>query len=250
MAGSDFLFMKKLGVIGGLGPIATEYFYDLVTRMTDAKTDQEHIEMIIYSKPSIPDRTDYILGKSKENPVIPMIDVGKFLANAGADYLAIPCVTGHNFYDIISEETGIPIIHMVREIANSLIEKGVKTVGIMATEGTIYSKLFQTELERHGISSIAPSKAKQDNVNWLIYRNIKANEPPEMDRFNQVAEELWSLGAEVIILGCTELSLIKRDYPLGQGYIDGMEVLAKKSVELCGGKLKNEYKELCSKRNK
>ncbi|HHX12160.1 MAG TPA: aspartate/glutamate racemase family protein [Clostridiales bacterium] len=241
--------MKKLGVIGGLGPIATEYFYDLTVQMTDAKTDQEHIEMIVYSKPSIPDRTEYILGKSNDNPIIPMIEVGKFLAKAGVDYLTIPCITGHNFYDIISEETGIPIIHMVREIANCLANKGVKTVGIMATEGTIYSKLFQTELENHGINSLIPSQANQDNVSWLIYKNIKANQPPEMDRFNQVSEELWNKGAEVIILGCTELSLIKRDNNLGQGYIDGMEVLAKRSIELCGGKLKDEYKDLFSKRN-
>lgn len=241
--------MKKLGVIGGLGPIATEYFYDLTIRMTDAKIDQEHIEMIIYSKPSIPDRTEYILGKSKNNPIIPMIEVAKFLGNAGVDYLAIPCITGHNFYDIISEETGIPIIHMVREIAKCLVNKEVKTVGIMATEGTIYSKLFQTELDNHGINSLIPSQANQKNVNWLIYENIKANVSPEMDRFNQVSEELWNKGAEVIILGCTELSLIKRDNNLGHGYIDGMEVLAKKCVELCGGKLKDEYKDLCSKRN-
>lgn len=242
--------MKKLGVIGGLGPIATEYFYDLIIRMTDAKVDQEHIEMIVYSKPSIPDRTDYILGKSKDNPIIPMIEVGKFLEKAGADYLAIPCITGHNFYDIISDETGIPIIHMVREIAKCLVSKKVKTVGIMATEGTIYSRLFQTELAKHGISSVAPSQANQENVNWLIYKNIKANQPPEMGRFNKASEELWNKGAEIIVLGCTELSLIKRDYNLGQGYIDGMEVLAKKSVELCGGRLKDEYKDLCSKRNK
>lgn len=242
--------MKKLGVIGGLGPIATEYFYDLIIRMTDAKTDQEHIEMIVYSKPSIPDRTEYILGKSKDNPIIPMIEVGKFLENAGADYIAIPCITGHNFYDIISDETGIPIIHMVREIAKCLVSKKVKTVGIMATEGTIYSKLFQIELEKHGISSLIPSQKNQDNVNWLIYKNIKANQYPEMDRFNQASEELWNKGAEAIVLGCTELSLIKRDNDLGPGYIDGMEVLAKRCVELCGGKLKDEYKELCSKRNK
>lgn len=240
--------MKKLGIIGGLGPIATEYFYNLVIHMTDAKTDQEHIEMIIYSKPSIPDRTEYILGRSKENPIIPMIEVGKFLAKGGADYLVIPCITGHNFYDIISKKIGVPIIHMIREIANCLVEKGVRSVGIMATEGTIYSNLFQTELDNYGISSILPSKANQANVNWLIYKNIKANQAPELDRFCQVSEELWSLGAELIILGCTELSLIKRDYPLGQGYIDGMEVLAKKCVELCGGKLKDEYKDLCSKR--
>jgi aspartate racemase len=104
-----------LGVIGGLGPIATAYFYELVIQMTSAKVDQEHIEMLIFSKPSIPDRTEYILGKSKENPVHPMIDIGKLLVGMGADHIAIPCITAHYFHDILSEGIGAPIIHIIKE---------------------------------------------------------------------------------------------------------------------------------------
>ena len=116
--------MKKLGVIGGLGPLATEYFYSLINKMTDANRDQDHIEMIIYSKPSIPDRTGYILGKSKENPIIPMIEVGRILGELGVDYIAIPCITGHNFYEVLASEIRVPIIHMVKETARELRVSG------------------------------------------------------------------------------------------------------------------------------
>lgn len=215
--------------------------------MTDAKLDQEHIEMIIFSKPSIPDRTEYILGRSKENPVIPIIGIGKSLVNLGADYIAIPCITAHYFHDSLTEGIGAPIIHIIKETAEYLKSHGIKCAGIMATEGTIYSGLFQKELERLEIKPIIPSKQKQDFVTNLIYQNIKANLPAETDKFAEVSEELKEKGAEVIILGCTELSLIKRDYKIGPDYIDAMEVLAMRSILLCEAKLKEEYCSLITK---
>ncbi|HKM00111.1 MAG TPA: amino acid racemase [Mobilitalea sp.] len=236
--------MKKLGVIGGLGPIATAYFYELIIKMTEATVDQEHIEMMIFSKPSIPDRTDYILGRSLDNPAASIIEIGKMLVTLGADYIAIPCITAHYFHDTLSEEIHTPIIHIIRETVGYLSDRGIRQAGIMATDGTIYSRLFQEELQAKGIEPLIPSKRCQGYVTNLIYKDIKANKPPEMDKFNEVADELKAMGAEVIILGCTELSLVKRDYDIGPGFIDAMEVLAMSSVSLCGGKLKTQYQSL------
>ncbi len=232
---------KKLGVIGGLGPIATAYFYELIIKMTDAVRDQEHIEMIIFSKPSIPDRTEYILGRSSESPVEPMIEIGKALISLGADYLAMPCVTAHYFHEQLTEGIGRPILHIIRETAGCLRKQGIRKAGIMATEGTIKSGLFQKELLSHGITPLVPSEEGQAYVTDLIYQDIKSNRPAEMDKFRAVREELKDKGAEVIILGCTELSLIKRDYEIGPGFIDAMEVLASSCVSLCGARLKQEY---------
>jgi aspartate racemase len=117
----------------------------------------------------------------------------------------------------------------------------------MATEGTISSKLFQEELKNYGIEAVIPSKSGQDMVTDLIYKNVKANQPVEIDKFRTVSDELRNSGAEVIILGCTELSLIKRDYPIGAGYIDAMEVLAMRSILLCEAKLKDEYRSLITR---
>ena len=92
---------KILGVLGGVGPLATIYFADLVVKMTDAKTDQEHIAMVILNHSSIPDRTDYILDKTKPNPLPVMIKDAKLLEDDNCDFIVIPCNTAHYFYDEI-----------------------------------------------------------------------------------------------------------------------------------------------------
>ncbi|MGN0141317.1 MAG: aspartate/glutamate racemase family protein [Roseburia sp.] len=235
--------MKKLGVIGGLGPMATAFFMQMVIEMTDARTDQEHIEMLIHNCPWIPDRTSYILGRSSENPCIPMAEIGKKLAADGAELIAIPCITANYFFDELTKQIGVPVIHSIRESVSYLRARGVKTVGVMATDGTIQSGLFDAALHEAGIRGIIPSPEMQRYVMDLIYEDVKAGRPIEMDKFHAVSEELKNNGAEVILLGCTELSMIRRDEQIGAGYLDVMQVLAKCSVELCG-KLKQEYKEI------
>ena len=123
----------------------------------------------------------------------------------------------------------------------------ITRVGIMATTGTIRTGLFRRELERQGLEPVVPSAERQADVMHLIYRNIKANKPAEMDRFHAVRRELQDRGAQAIILGCTELSLIKRDEEIGPGFIDAMEVLAQQSVVRCGCTLKPEYECLITK---
>lgn len=233
--------MKKLGIIGGLGPMATAYFFELVVQMTDVQVDQEHIEMWIHNCPSIPDRTSYILNHTKENPLYPMIYSGKELCRMGAEWIAIPCVTAHYFYKELTQNIPVPIIHIVKETVSYLKENGKQRIGILATDGTVASGLFQQELEKNQMEWILPKKKRQRDIMEFIYQDIKTGQPIEMDKFYKVTDELWNQGVEVIILGCTELSLIKRDYPLEKGYIDTMDVLAKRSVELCGATLKKEY---------
>ena len=235
-----------LGVIGGLGPIATAHFMELIIRMTEADTDQEHLDMIIYNRPSIPDRTGYILDSTKPNPLPEMIRVGNALARQGAKLIAIPCMTAHYFHRELTRYIEAPIVHAIHETAVHLKKHGVSRVGIMATDGTIRSKLFQQELERHGLEAIIPGEEGQKCVMSVIYDDIKAGRPAEMDKFEFASRELRTAGAEAIILGCTELSLVKRDYPIGAGYLDAMEVLAQVCVRSCGGRLKDEYQNLIS----
>lgn len=238
--------MSRLGIIGGLGPMATAYFMQLVIQMTQAKVDQEHIEMIIYNCPSIPDRTRYILGKSDENPVIPMIEIGKSLAEAGVDQIAIPCITAHFFHDELEKAIGVPVIHGIAKTAEYLYDRKIRKVGVMATDGTVESGLFSMEFEKRQMECFYPTPSGQAAVMEFIYDDVKAGKAVDLAKFKKVAEELFSAGAEVILLGCTELSLIKRDMSVGAGFLDVMEVLAKCSVEKYGV-LKPEYKELITK---
>lgn len=235
--------MKTLGVIGGLGPMATAYFMQLVIDMTDATVDQNHIPMIIYNCPQIPDRTSFLLGKSTENPGPQIIECGRKIEQAGAELIAIPCITAHALFPEIENELDTPVLHVIRETAEYLKKEGIHKVGLEATDGTVQTGVFQKELERQGIEVVLPSKEKQEMVMHIIYNNVKAGRRVDMDRFQQIEQELHDNGAEVIILGCTELSMISRDEKIGHGYLDAMEVLARAAVVKCG-KLKSKYNRL------
>ena len=235
--------MKRLGIIGGLGPMATAFFLQLIIEMTDAKTDQEHIEVLLHSKPQIPDRTEFILGKSTNNPMPDMLEIGERLYEQGADVIAIPCITAHYFQEQLEKEIGCPIIHAIEETARYLLSENVSRVGLMATDGTIESNLFQKVFEKYGIACEVPGKEGQAKVMHIIYKNMKAGLPLEMELFESVSEELFAKDVEVILLGCTELSLVKKDYKIGKGYLDVMEVLSSSAVRACGT-LKKEYEHL------
>lgn len=223
--------------------MATAFFMQMVIEMTEAGTDQQHIEMLIHNCPSIPDRTNFILGKSQEDPGAPMAVIGKQLVRQGAEVIAIPCVTANYFWGQLSQEIPAPILNTIAETVNHLKEHQIRQVGLMATDGTVQSGLFQEALARTGIRVVLPGTEGQQNVMHLIYQNVKATRPAEMERFWQVSGELKERGAQVILLGCTELSMIRRDERIGPGYLDVMQVLAKASVECCGT-LKEQYQNL------
>lgn len=238
--------MKSLGVIGGLGPMASAYFLELLVRMTEASRDQDHLDVILFSRPSVPDRTAAILGKG-ESPVPLMAQAARELEKLGACCIAVPCITSHYFFGELEKAVSIPFLHLVRETAAHLKENGVKKAGILATSGTVSTGLFQRELEALGIAWAVPPAAEQEKVMHLIYDNVKAGKPAELPLFDQVSAGLRREGAECMILGCTELSLIKRDNALGAGYLDALDVLAKASVEFCGKPLRPGYQSLITK---
>lgn len=230
-----------LGVIGGLGPIATAYFMELVVKMTKADCDQQHLDMIVYNCPSIPDRTSYILGRSKESPLPRMLEIGRALAQQGVSAVAIPCITAHSFHEALAAGIPVPVINIVEETAEHLKQNGVRKAGVMATDGTVQSQLFQQYLAARGIETVLPDATGQQAVMELIYQGVKASRGVDIEKFYAVSRRLQAQGAGAVVLGCTELSLIKRDYPIGKGYIDAMEVLARASILRMGKPLKQIY---------
>lgn len=235
-----------LGVIGGLGPLATANFLELMTKMTQAPAEQDHMDMIVYNFPSIPDRTGYILGSNLRSPLPGLLWAGRELERQDVCAIAIPCVTALYFYEDMSRELRRPIIHDIRETAKYLKERGVGSVGIMATEGAVTSGIFSQELLPLGIRPILPDRDTQQDVTHLIYKNIKAGVSPEMDRFRRAEQHLRNRGAEVILLGATELSVLAKDHALGKGFLDTTRILARESILRCGKRLKPEYDELIS----
>ncbi len=223
-----------LGILGGLGPMATVYFYEMITEHTKASCDQEHIDIVINSRATTPDRTSYIIGKSNENPLEIMVADAMRLKEYGVTLLAIPCNTAHYFYDMLTDAIDIPFLNIMEETAKYLNECGVKKVGVMATQGTISTKTYNKYLTSHGIECIVPEKEEQELVNDIIYKDIKNGKRANMKNFVKVSDSLFEQGAERIILGCTELSLIKKQENLHSHFVDSLEVLAKRAIEECG----------------
>ncbi|MBE6611437.1 MAG: amino acid racemase [Ruminococcaceae bacterium] len=227
---------KTLGVLGGIGPMSTVYFYELLTSLTRADSDQEHLDIVISSRASTPDRTAYIVGKSTENPLDAMIPDAKRLAAFGADVIAIPCNTAHYFYDRLAESVDVPILNIIEEAVAHLTARGVTKFGLLATDGTVESGTYQKYCASRGIECVIPDGAHQRRVMSIIYDQIKSGRDADMESFFDIAHDMREKGCERLILGCTELSLIKKNAKLGDFYVDPLHCLALSSIRACGKK--------------
>ena len=231
----------RLGVLGGMGPQATNTFYQFIIDRTVAETDQEHINTLILSDTDIPDRTGAILGTEEQRTAIiaQLTKSARLLEDAGCTVLAVPCNTSHYFLDKVQEKLHIPIIHMIRETAAELHARGFRRVGILGTDGTIQSGIYQKELTALGLEAVAPSPAAQKQVMSLIYDDIKAGRLGDPAKFRALHKDLKAQGCDCGVLACTELSVFSRQYHLPDGfYVDAMDVLARRAVEACGKQVK------------
>lgn len=218
-----------LGVLGGVGPLATAYFMELVIKKTHAKSDQGNIPMIVYNDPQIPDRTAYILDQTKTNPVPEMAKVARWLQDAGADYVAIPCNTAHYFYDDINAAVSIPVLNIMELSAARIAERvgAGGTVGLMATDGTVESGVFQDCLAEAGLKTMIPPDEDRRTVMSLIYDGVKSGGAYDPADFLAVASRLRAAGCDAVIVGCTELSVIYQDLAEKPAYlVDTLDVLA------------------------
>ena len=230
----------SLGVIGGLGPMATACFLELLTSMTEASCDQEHIETIIYSKPSIPDRTAFILGESPDDPVPEIIEIARKLENEKVSAIAVPCVTASYFRDRISSEIKTPMYHGVDRTVSVMKDLGITNVGIMATSGTVRTGILSDALGKERISATVPDDIFQAKVMSLIYDYVKKGISAPLPLLYEVYDHLKKMGAECVLFGCTELSVINMRSDLEGDFFDILQMLAEESVTASGGRLKRK----------
>lgn len=223
---------KKLGVIGGLGPAASSFYYKGVIEHTLADCDQDHIDMVILSHATMPDRTLAIeTGEDKELIKLLQQDI-KTLEMLGVENIAIPCNTSYYYYEQMQSVTKIPIIHMIRESVDYAVKhyNHVKKIGIMGTDGTIKSGLYAKECERAGVQAVHPSAENQKKVMYIIYNEIKSGKPGTEALFDDVLEEFKRLGCDVVILACTELSVYKQMHQVPDFCLDAMDILIRESI--------------------
>lgn len=202
--------MKTIGIIGGMGPLATIDLYEKITFNTKAEKDQDHIHIIIDSYPQIEDRTAYILHGGK-NPKDKLIESAKRLENAGADALIMPCNTAHFFAKDIEKEVSIPLIHIVKSTAEAIKNKYPKAnkIGLIATTGTLKSGVYANILKDYGYHIIELDERLENDIMDCIYKGVKAGKTEEyVPLFQKCVDKITDMGADVLIAGCTEIPIL------------------------------------------
>lgn len=226
---------RTIGILGGMGPAATVDLFDRIVRATPARTDQEHIPMLIFSDTSIPDRSQAILHGGAD-PLAPMLAGLNLLARMGADLIAIPCNTAHHYWTQLQAEVEIPVLNMIRETAQSIRQKHptAQRVGIMATSGTIAVGLYQAALRDVGLTPVEPTPDEVTRMMEAIYGEwgVKTGYETGLSRelLLGVGATLIERGAQVLILGCTEIPLAVHDGDLPVPLIASNQVLAEAAV--------------------
>ncbi|MCA1809861.1 MAG: aspartate/glutamate racemase family protein [Kiritimatiellia bacterium] len=230
---------KTIGILGGVGPEATAELFRRIIRMTGAQCDQDHLPVIIFNNPAIPDRTAAIIGRGA-SPLPALKDTARRLEKAGADCIAIPCNTAHFFLPQIRRAVHIPVLDMIDATAACIaaVHPGVRRVGLLATTGTVRSRLYHAALRRRRVRVIVPpASAQRDLVMAAIYgrEGIKAGarrRPAQMLR--QAAELLREADAGLLIAGCTEISMVLRGRCAGLPLVDPLTVLAREAIRQAG----------------
>ena len=224
----------KLGILGGLGPAASAYFYEMITEHTKAERDQDHIDILLSSRASTPDRTDFIMGRSSDDPLPVMIRDAKYLESCNVSAIVIPCNTAHYFIEEIRKSVSVPMPSIITETVSHIKRAGYRKAGILATEGTISAKSYQLECERQGIEWAVPSAENQALLMKVIYGSVKRGADADINEFYTVCDELFRAECDTLILGCTELSLVNRKIGRDPRFTDSLEVLAYTAIKLCG----------------
>lgn len=228
---------KIIGIIGGMGPLATSDLFHKIIVNTDAGKDQDHIRVLIDNNTNIPDRTKAIL-HGGDSPVAELSESATKLEKMGADLLIMPCNTAHYFYEDVSACVSVPVLNMISVTGRILSEKGIKKAGLLATDGTIQSGIYAKELQKYGIEVVKPDTDGQKNVMDMIYSGVKAGLAEyDTTEIRRVIENLLDIGAEILILGCTELPLAMDMYKLDYPSIDPTLELAREAIKQAGAKL-------------
>lgn len=204
--------MKTVGVIGGMGSLATVDLFNKIVTNTDARNDQEHIHLLIDNNSSIPDRTAYILSEQgAKDPLDELVNSATRLKDAGADILVMPCNTAHYFIDRIKSKVDIEFISMIEVTVNVIKERypDSKNIAVISTIGTKRTALYENYLDKAGYTSIIFDEVLQSDIMASIYDGVKKGKVIEYTYlFQSVVDRIESLGADIIISACTEIPIL------------------------------------------
>jgi aspartate racemase len=230
--------VRTIGILGGMGPEATLDLFRDIIRLTPARRDQDHIPVIICSNPRIPDRTRAIEGTG-ESPVPAIVESARTLETGGAGIIAMPCNAAHHFLPEIQRQVSIPILDMIEETGLWLAHGSLvpKTVGLIASTGTVLSAMYPKTLLKRKIHVLVPDEGDQERIQIAIDQ-VKAGTHNRItqDTFQSIGLHLVESGAEAIILGCTEVPLAFDPDAVGYPTLNPTKILAEVAVKWALGK--------------
>jgi len=234
---------KTIGILGGMGPEATAYFFELLIKKTRAACDQEHIPILIWNNPKIPPRTDAILGRGR-SPLPLLLEGIRILEKGGAGLIIMPCITAHYYAPKLEARAKVPLVNLLDESLGYAQKyfPAIKRTGLIASSGTVASKLFHKTFEKAGIEVIAPGHDEQRHIQNAIFgkNGIKAGcttgEPRKT--IIAIARLLIRRGAEAVIAGCTEIPLVLEPKDISVPLIEPMKIGALTCIKKAGYKIK------------
>lgn len=229
---------KTIGVLGGMGPEATAYFFRLLIASTTAAKDQDHVPVLIWSDPRIPPRSDAIL-LGGPSPLPALLQGLALLEQGGAGLVVMPCLTAHHYIRELTAAAGVPFVDLIEEslrFARARIAK-LRRVGLLASSGTVQAGLFHRAFEKRGIEVLAPAPQGQESVMAAILE-IKAGRVAGRPRaaIVRAARKLIARGAEAVIAGCTEVPLALTADDIEVPLIEPMSIGARVCIRKAGGR--------------
>jgi aspartate racemase len=235
--------LRTIGVLGGMGPEAGAFLLEQIIRETAAGRDQDHPPVVVCSLPQIPDRTEAIL-HGGPSPVPSMIRGLRALRRAGADFAVVACISAHSFFPRIAPRSPLPLISLIDETLAAVRKTRPvpRTIGLLATTGTVRSAIVADAFAPAGIRVMAPLSGDQKRVMTAIYgkKGITAGflDGPPREAIVSVARELARRGAEAIMAGCTEVPLVLRASDLPVPLIEPLAIGARAAVLRAGACLR------------
>jgi aspartate racemase len=229
-----------LGVIGGMGPLATADFLKKLAQHTPAGTDQEHIPVLLYGDCTTPDRTRHILGKGP-SPLPQLLAAVDFLTRADVAAICIACNSSHSWFGELQAASAVPLLNIIEATAREVRRKnpGATRVGVLSTQGLHRIGLYPRTLESLGFSVLSPTDDEFERFVSPGIAHVKAGRIEEAEiAFRSASTALAARGAEAIILGCTEipLGMQRQCAETPRLFVDSTEALALAAIDFFHGR--------------
>ncbi len=225
---------KIVGIIGGMGPEATLDLMARIIRATPALDDCDHIRMIVDNNPKVPSRIKALIEGTGESPGPCLAEMGQKLEAWGADFLAMPCNTAHYYHGEIQAAVRIPVLNMIDLTVKQVVRDrpGIKNAGLLASPAVKRTGLFSKSFRKFGVALLYPQSELQESLlNCIKKVKTGLHGAEEKQLVARAAQNLSEQGAEVLVIACTELSLIVEELSTADGWYDSSQILAEEIVK-------------------